>query len=210
MNPLLLFDFDGVIADSLAVFEKAVIAALSTLGYSFIKSRSDFLNLFDDNLYSSLLKNGVNEPEMIKIFEYTSKNAEFSKITLYPGILDVVTRLSKISKIAIVSSNRENQINLILKLNHALKTFPVVFGLNSGKGKAEKIKRAFSIFDADPQKSLYVVDTVGDLKEAKEAGIKSVAVSWGWHDKEKLLSHGPDYFIERPDDLIKLAEEIIK
>lgn len=210
MNPLFLFDFDGVIADSLSVFEKVVMSSLSNLGYSFVKNRSNFLDLFNDNLYSSLVKNEMNETDIIKLFDYTSKNADFPKIKLYPGIIDVVVQLSKIAKTAIVSSNRENQIIKVLELNNSLKIFPTILGLNAGKSKAQKIKRAFLEFDADPKKSFYVVDTIGDLKEAHETEIKTVAVSWGWHGREKLLSYKPDYFIERPEDLIKIAEEIMR
>jgi phosphoglycolate phosphatase len=54
------------------------------------------------------------------------------------------------------------------------------------------------------EKTFYVGDTVGDIKEARLAGVKTVAVTWGWHNKERLEMASPDYVIETPDDLLKI------
>jgi len=44
---LLLFDFDGVLVESLAVYERVVKRALERIGSPLVESREDFLDLFD-------------------------------------------------------------------------------------------------------------------------------------------------------------------
>ena len=50
----------------------------------------------------------------------------------------------------------------------------------------------------------YVGDTTGDIKEGKQAGIKTVGVTWGWHSKEKMAAAGPNYLVDHPRELLQL------
>jgi phosphoglycolate phosphatase len=45
---------------------------------------------------------------------------------------------------------------------------------------------------------------VGDIKEGRLAGVTTVAVTWGWHSKEKLQAAGPDLLVEEPEGLLTL------
>ena len=51
-------------------------------------------------------------------------------------------------------------------------------------------------------KVFYIGDTVGDIMEAKKAGVKSIAASWGYHKRECLVNCSPDILIDKPGDLI--------
>jgi phosphoglycolate phosphatase len=46
-------------------------------------------------------------------------------------------------------------------------------------------------------------DSEVDIQTAKNAGIFSVAVGWGFRDKEELLQCSPDLFLDHPLDLLK-------
>jgi len=50
----------------------------------------------------------------------------------------------------------------------------------------------------------YIGDTTGDIKEGKEAGVKTVGVTWGWHSKALLAASRPDYLFDTPEDLLQL------
>ena len=50
----------------------------------------------------------------------------------------------------------------------------------------------------------YVCDTVGDIREARDAGIRTVAVTWGWHSRERLAAAHPDRLIDVPEKLLAL------
>ena len=47
-------------------------------------------------------------------------------------------------------------------------------------------------------------DTVGDILEAREAGVCTVGAAWGWHGAERLLRAAPDHLAHSPSDLLDL------
>jgi hypothetical protein len=57
---LLLFDHDGVIADSLDVFVPAIIEGCERAGVAGVRSREDVLRLYEDNVYESLAGLGAS------------------------------------------------------------------------------------------------------------------------------------------------------
>lgn len=204
MKPLWLFDFDGVIANSLEFFEEILKKSLNLLGHDFLKTRRDMLDLFHDNLYSSLMKKGVCQDDMITNFEYLGRNVRFHEIPLYKGTKEFFEKIKNKVSVGIVSSNRENQIKIVLRANTADKYFKLILGHDSGHSKVEKLKKAADIFGNKLSTVFYVTDTVGDIREAKEAGVNSVAVGWGWHDEHELKAATPTYFVENKKELFNL------
>jgi phosphoglycolate phosphatase len=57
---LFLFDFDGVLADSLDLYSEAVMRCLEHIGTPIVKTKEDYLSLFDGNFYESMAARGVN------------------------------------------------------------------------------------------------------------------------------------------------------
>lgn len=57
----------------------------------------------------------------------------------------------------------------------------------------------------NPQQALYVGDTVYDIQHAKEAGVVSVAVCEGFHDRARLTAENPNFIF---DDLQRMLEAI--
>lgn len=206
MRPLWLFDFDGVIADSLDAFEGTVQRALKDLGYDFVNSVDEFKTLFKDNLYNAFEKHGVSKEHMDKVFDHIRDNVDFSKIRLHEGMKELLIKARELVNVAIVSSNDETQIIDILSHNQAADIVPVILGYHAGRSKVKKITAAMRTFGTDPSNTFYVVDTVGDVREAKEALVKTVVVAWGWHDLQLLSEYKPEYMIGSPDELMKMIE----
>lgn len=208
MKKLWLFDFDGVLADSMVDFESSMTTALKKLGYDFIKSRDDFLNLFHGNLYTSLTGKGVLPSDYIKCFEYVEELVDFSLIRLFNDIASVVREIKMTGYVGVVSSNRKDQIELILAHNNAGDLFPLILGFEAAKSKVDKINMSVEHFGVAKENTFYLLDTVGDIEEAHLAGVNSVAVGWGWHEKDRLLKHHPHHFVETPATLAKLCRDV--
>jgi len=52
---------------------------------------------------------------------------------------------------------------------------------------------------------MYVGDTSVDIQTAKNAGLISVAVTWGFRSKQSLLAENPDYIIDTPQELLNFV-----
>ena len=80
--------------------------------------------------------------------------------------------------------------------------FEDILGLEFTLSKTEKIHHALDRYQAARQGTYYIGDTTGDIREARQAGVKTVAVTWGWHSHDKLALTEPDYLIDTPDELL--------
>jgi len=56
--------------------------------------------------------------------------------------------------------------------------------------------------------TLLVTDSVGDVKEAHEVGIKAIGVTWGLHEKERLEKNKADFMAEKPNDILEGIKKI--
>ena len=59
-----------------------------------------------------------------------------------------------------------------------------------------------------PKNLVYVGDFYTDIIAAKRAGMKSIAVTWGFSTKERLLQEKPDFIAEQPKDIWKIVNEL--
>jgi phosphoglycolate phosphatase-like HAD superfamily hydrolase len=71
--------------------------------------------------------------------------------------------------------------------------------------KVEKILMARSHCAAEGETVFMVGDSVSDVRAAKEAGVQSVAVSWGHQSLERLVGAAPDYVVHSAGELIEIA-----
>ena len=201
---ILIFDFDGVIADSLDIFMKKAITACIKYGSTQVKTKEDFLSLFEDNLYESLVKRGIPEDKLQNMIEELRIGPkEQNKIKIFDGIKEALLQLSKNHRIFIITSNVTQAVEEFLK-SKGITFFEEVMGADKGTSKVKKIELIKLKF---PKYELvYIGDTLGDIIEGKKAGAKTVAVTWGWHDENRLKKGKPDYMVRNPKELIKLFQ----
>ena len=204
IQKLFLFDFDGVLVDSLEVYERRVKLCLEKIGRPIVQSRNDFLELFDDNFYQGIIKKGIDLAEFMNTSRSMPTKGEYEQMTPFAPIFPVLAELKKNNILTVVSSNISHVIHAILSKYGFNGCFREVMGADFGYSKEEKILHALKSFQMEKGKTFYVGDTVGDIKEARMAGVKTVAITWGWHTKDKLETANPDYLIEVPDDLLEI------
>ena len=61
---ILIFDYDGVIADSLEIYSKLFVEVCKKYGFKGVNSKEEFISLFDKNLYESMMEMGVKEEDI--------------------------------------------------------------------------------------------------------------------------------------------------
>jgi HAD superfamily hydrolase (TIGR01549 family) len=56
-------------------------------------------------------------------------------------------------------------------------------------------------YSLNPEKTFYVGDAEGDVRAGKDAGVMTIAVTWGFQDEDMLKKARPDYLIHSLSDI---------
>jgi len=201
---LFLFDFDGVLVDSLDVYEKTVTACLIKINQPLTRGREEFLELFEGNFYESLVQKGVDLEAFMKASIDILAQVKIKDIKPIEDVVPVVEELHKKHCLIVISSNETASIKEALELFKYDGYFREILGSDFMLSKKDKILYATKKYQLPPDDIYYIGDTTGDIKEGKQAGVKTVGVTWGWHGKEKMAVAKPDYLFDQPKELLTL------
>lgn len=202
MKKIIIFDFDGVIADSLEIGLQCTINTFKKLGLNQIKTKKDYLECFEGNFFEKLIEKGVPKekiPEIIQEFnrEYLPKT---KNILFFIEAIRILETLSQKHNLFIVSATGTKTIKKMLK--EKTKLFKDIIG---GDKETSKVKRIESIKKRFPNSEyFYIGDTQGDIIEGKIAKVKTIAVGWGWHTIEQLKKTKPNFIVNNPKELEEL------
>ncbi|MEN6469430.1 MAG: HAD family hydrolase [Smithella sp.] len=202
---LLLFDFDGVLVDSIDVYEKTVTDCLENIHQPLTRGREEFLELFDGNFYESLAQSGVDLEKFMTASADILSRVNYAEMKPFDAIRPVLRELAKTHPMIVISSNDTPTIVEALRLYDFEGIFQEILGSDFMFSKKDKILHVIEKYNVTLSNIYYIGDTTGDMKEGREAGVKTVGVTWGWHNKEKMAAVQPDYLFDKPEDLLQLG-----
>ena len=195
----IIFDFDGVIHDT---FELAY-GIKKKLNPSI--SIENFRSYFDGNLFEFIDKNSSKTPlDKFKELEFEA----FKKLKLENKIRNILAELVKNYRLYIISSNSSNNLNMYFENNNFTNVFEEILAAETHKSKSEKFKILFKKYNLTPNSCIFVTDTLGDILEAKKIGVKSIACTFGFHEKERLEKGKPYRIVSSFAEVVKTIKEI--
>ena len=95
MNSLFLFDFDGVLVDSLDLYAEAVERCLERIGTPIVKNREDYLVLFDGNFYESMAARGVDLAAFGEAAREIMPRIDYDAMKPFAGLIPVLEALAE-------------------------------------------------------------------------------------------------------------------
>lgn len=201
-----IFDFDGVIADSLDLVLKAANHYLrrwrkSPLSKTLVRSH-DIAELFDNYGISHL-------QELFLLWRIRSTiHKNLSHINVHPHIPPVLTTVSKETSLSVLTSDSPENVADFLKIHHLHNYFLSIHGnlllFNKESGLNDIIKKE----NLNKKLVVYIGDEPRDIRAAQAAKVKSIAVDWGYSERELLQKSNPTAIASSADELLKLLEQI--
>jgi phosphoglycolate phosphatase len=207
---LIIFDYDGVLADTLDDLLLFGQRACEQLGVKHLVTKDDLNNL--EVMSFSFYGRVCEVPEHL-VDEFVKICLNFfaekeSPPAIFTGLSDVIRYLSVNHKIAIVTTNSSQNVNAFL-IQHGLDGLVhAVYGVDSPGSKAQKISMARNkLLENKEQEAVFMVgDSLSDIRAAKEESVTSIAVTWGHQGLEILLRGHPDYVVNSPHELVAVID----
>jgi phosphoglycolate phosphatase-like HAD superfamily hydrolase len=197
-NKYILFDFDGVIADSLKPAYKVYRSLHPHV------TEEAWKRQFEGNVFDYILPEEEHTPECrldIPWFEAYLPVMK-SEVDIFPGMRDVICELEKDYKLVIISSTLSFPIEEFLDSHDLRSHFDWVMGSDVHKSKVEKIGMVFEKYGATSEDCVFITDTLGDLREAEKMNVESIAVSWGFNSVETLRKGKHVTVVEKPEEVV--------
>lgn len=195
---IILFDFDGVIADS---FQAAY--AVSQMICPHV-DETTYRKLFEGNIHDrkdSII--GEHTAECRLDMDFTEHYAPKMKneVQIFLDMQDVIAKTSAVYNLVIISSTMTTVVLSFLEARNLQHHFAWIMGSDVHKSKEVKIKMVFEKYNVDSSSCLFVTDTLGDIQEARNTGVDSIAVTWGYNTSETLEKGSPFRLVETPTAL---------
>ncbi|MGF1516062.1 MAG: HAD hydrolase-like protein [Elainellaceae cyanobacterium] len=200
---MIIFDFDGTIADSL----EALIAASNRLAREFNYTEISYSQV---RQLQTLSSRQIIQQSKIPLFKVpflmkrlrTEMGHEIKTIKPIYGIEKALAQLKSLGyPLGIVTSNSTENVAAFLSHYHLTGIFDFTHSAATLFGKHRILKRLMRERRLDPASTIYVGDETRDIESAKRLPISVIAVSWGYNSKEILQKHNPDSLIQNPSEL---------
>lgn len=204
---LIIFDFDGVLADSFETFYPLVKDGMEKIGLEITPEK--YRSLFADNVHKGfkVLIKDVGKLNRFLSFRKINYNRYYYdpelRAKLFPEAAKSVKKISKKYRLAIASSGKKKNIKSLLKEGGIDKLFGLTLA-DSNHSKDKMIRKILAKFNAKPEHTLFITDTVGDIKIAKKMGLKTLAVTWGFHFPKILKKSRPDHMAYSFPQILKI------
>jgi phosphoglycolate phosphatase len=199
----LIFDFDGTIADS---FETLLAIFDETTARPHRLTASEIAELRGEPLKDVIKYLKIKRWQMPRLILRAKRllALRMSGIKAFAGISEALARLHHDGyQMFILSTNSSVNISGFLKSNGLESYFTSVYGDIGLRSKASALKKIIKKEKLSPADCIYIGDEVRDIEAAKKAGIRSVAVSWGFSSPPAIQQAQPSYMANNPKDLIK-------
>jgi phosphoglycolate phosphatase len=203
-----IFDFDGVIADSFIIFQETL--------QEILKRPTKFTDEEAEELRSLktldvMKKLGVKKWQLPSglIKGRRGLTEKVDRVSIFPGMPEVLNKLKDDKlKLYVLTSSSDQYIGSSLNRYELLDIMTHVY---SSAGLFDKAKRLKKIIKAEGlllPECVYVGDETRDIDAAKQIGMKCIAVGWGYNNVSALKSSQPNMIVNHPKDLLGAIQKI--
>ena len=212
---LIIFDLDGTLIDSGRDLAISMNATRQHFGlppvdpeliYSYVGNGAAMLVR---RVMAGAIPNSALD-DALKFFLQYYRTHALEHTRLYPGVREVVVELSDARHTLTVLTNKPVRISFDIVAALGLATrFERVYGGDSFSAKKPDPVGVTTLIEdtrATAEFTLLVGDSSVDVQTARNAGVRSCGVGWGFQP-ESFQEYPPDVLIQEPRELIGVVAE---
>lgn len=195
---LVIWDFDGTLADTRPIIEAGMDHALRALGLDGAV-RAEWLKYVGLPVEVGIERTfgplGLGMPEVLKAYRSFGHAEHEALLRPFEGMTGLLHELRALGlPMAVASSKRGGPLRRqIAALGWDGLFDPIITPdeVKAGKPDPESLHLCLEAHGLAPEEAVMVGDAPFDLDMAQRAGVPSVAVGYGFSDRETLLAFGP-------------------
>ena len=208
---LLIFDLDGTLIESKWDIADAVNLTLRDLGLP-ERPQEEIFGFVGDGV-KRLLRLAVGEmdelryAEALRVFRAHYLEHCLDRTRFYPGVEPVLTHFARKPKA--VATNKALEYTKVILKGLGDHHFDYIVGGDNGFGLKPEPGMLLHILNelgVDKEQAVLIGDSTNDINGGHNAGIRVCAVGYGMGNRERMQACRPDWFIERPEELMEIFE----
>jgi phosphoglycolate phosphatase-like HAD superfamily hydrolase len=205
-----VFDFDGTMVQSLDPVVDQMNRLLKPTGWGTIDDRDlgallpqrDTRRFGWHYLYQRFVEVSLNVVEVIQ-------HAHIDHIKAVPQLMDALRHLRRSGiRLGIVTTNSETNVHDYLVTHGWEWLFSFIYADCALFEKGVVLERLLDEHRIKPSQLVYVGDEPRDIMAAHEAGVRSIAVTWGVKTKRVFTAIHPTWTISRPWQLLLITKTV--
>jgi HAD superfamily hydrolase (TIGR01549 family) len=197
---LIIFDFDGTLVDS-----QELILKLANKYHTQFKTKTITKKELKENGTRGLFYK-IKLPFLKKLYYLIKIRIEFkqrlNELKLFPNTKELLLKLQKNHKIAIISANKKSTIqkyfNNINKNSKAKIHFDFIKATKISQSKTNILKKIKQKYN---EKIIYIGDEITDITSCKSNQIPIIAVTYGIATKNQLKKLNPNFLIDNINEI---------
>ncbi len=213
MFKVAIFDLDGTLLNTLDDLANACNYALNKFSFPThnVEEYKKFIGNGIYKLVERALPNNKKDKEtvekVLKTFSDYYNEHMIDMTKPYDGIVDILDELrAKGIKLAVVS-NKKHEFTIEIVKKYFGDRFDIVFGHRENykeKPDPTSVLEVIEKLNILKSECIYIGDSNVDILTAKNAGVKSVGVSWGFRGREELANEGANYLADNNIELLNI------
>ncbi len=206
---LLIFDLDGTLIESKWDIAHAVNLTLEELGLP-RRSEEEIFGFVGDGV-KRLLRLAVGEEnqaryqEALRVFRGHYLAHCLDRTRFYPGVETMLAHFA--DKYKAVATNKSIEYTKVILDGLGNHHFAYVLGGDDGYGlKPEPgmLLKIMEVLNVPRERTVLIGDSTNDINGGHNAGIRVCAVGYGMGNREKMAACQPEWFVERPEELMEI------
>lgn len=205
---LLIFDFDGTLANTVPHIINCIIKCIDKFGLR--KFSYEDIEKFNGAVLGNVLKElGASDDQLLEIKEYYTSIFfdDISDIYIYDNVLETLKELKQRGYTLAVASNRgRNTMIPLLESLGIIQYFDTIVGesdVENKKPSADMVELILKELNCAKDETLVLGDTRFDVLMSKNADCKSCYVCHDEKTNEDVLALNPDFVIYNFSELLE-------
>lgn len=198
-RPALLFDLDGTLVDSGDDLAAAVNHALRYDGLpelrceQVVQMLGDGASVLVERAYAH--HGAERPPDALERFRAYYRAHCLDATRPYPGVMEMLRRLAPERAVAVATNKPTAFARQIVEGLGLDSVVDAVVGPESAeapKPSPGMLRAALETLGHEPGDAVMIGDSPSDVEAGRRAGTATIAVLWGYRDRELLAASGPD------------------